>query len=159
MSTVNVSLLSGSGELAGGSEYSPLDLVSALGESRFRPHVVCPGPGTLWEHLRVMGIPGEILPFPEWRSIRLIAIARAPAGLVGRWRRMPVIWYVRVKESEEWKKRLLALLVTRIVANSDAVVTPLEDAPHAHRRGMACRRRAETLFSLSRHVEAVETLY
>lgn len=138
MRTVNVLLLSGSGEFAGGGEYSLLDLVSALGESRFRPHVVCPGPGTLWERLRVLGIPAEILPFPEWRSARLIAIARALAGLaalvkvrrislihmnaigrvpvyaglVGRWRRVPVIWHVRVKESEGWKDRLLALLAT-----------------------------------------------
>ena len=42
---------------------------------------------------------------------------------------------------------------------AEAVVTLLEDAPRAHRLGMAGRRRAETMFSLSRHVEAVETLY
>lgn len=146
MRTVNVLLLSGSGEFGGGGEYSLLDLVSALAGSPFRPLVVCPGRGALWERLRGSGISAEILPFPEWRSARLIAITRALAdlaalvkgrqvslvhvnaigraalyaGLVGRWRRVPVIWHVRVKESEGWKDRCLARLTTRIVANSNA---------------------------------------
>jgi len=42
---------------------------------------------------------------------------------------------------------------------AEAVVMLLEDAPRAHRLGMAGRRRVETTFSLPRHVEAVETLY
>jgi glycosyltransferase involved in cell wall biosynthesis len=42
---------------------------------------------------------------------------------------------------------------------AEAVLTLLEDAPRAQRLGMAGRRRAETTFSLARHVEAVETLY
>ncbi len=161
MRIVTALLLSDSGEFVGGGEYSLLDLVSALAASPFRPLVVCPGPGGLWERLRASGIPAEILPFPEWRSARPIAIARALSGLaalvkgrrvslihanaigrvavygglVGRWRGVPVIWHVRVKDSEGWKDRLLARLATRIVVNSDAVGQRFRDcAPAKVRR-------------------------
>ncbi|MBI3030239.1 MAG: glycosyltransferase family 4 protein [Candidatus Rokubacteria bacterium] len=147
MRTVHVLLCSESGELVGGGELSLLDLVTALVPSRFAPVVVCPGPGALVERLRAGGIPVEILPFPPWRSLRAIGVLRTLArlaalvkarrisllhvnatgrvalcaGLVGRWRRVPVIWHVRVKEPEGWKDRLLARLATRIVVNSGAV--------------------------------------
>jgi glycosyltransferase involved in cell wall biosynthesis len=42
---------------------------------------------------------------------------------------------------------------------AEGVVMLLEDAPRTLRLGMAGRRRAETTFSLSRHVEAIERLY
>jgi glycosyltransferase involved in cell wall biosynthesis len=57
------------------------------------------------------------------------------AGLVGHWRRVPVIWHVRVGGSEGWKDRLLARLATRIVVNSGAVAQRFADcAPGKVRR-------------------------
>ncbi len=147
MRTANVLLLSESGEFVGGGELSLLDLVLSLARSRFSPLVLCPGRGALVERLRAEGIPVEILQFPAWRSLRPIALVRTfarlaalvearrisllhvnatgrvalCAGLVGRWRRVPVLWHVRVKEPEGWKDRLLARLATRVVVNSGAV--------------------------------------
>jgi glycosyltransferase involved in cell wall biosynthesis len=145
--SVNILFLSNSGELAGGGEASLLDLVEILARSRFRPFVVCPGPGSFRARLQALGISGEVLPFPAWRSARVLTIARTLgrlgrlvraqeialvhanatwrialyAGLAGRWRKIPMIWHVRVGEAEGWKDRLLARLATRIVVNSDAV--------------------------------------
>lgn len=147
MRPINVLFLSDSGELAGGGELSLLDLVEALPPSRVRPFIVCPGPGALLSRLRARGIPVEVLRFPDWRSARLLTMARTLvrlvtlvksrhislihvntigratlyAGLVGRWRRVPVLWHVRVRDPGGWKDRVLARLATRIVVNSDAV--------------------------------------
>jgi glycosyltransferase involved in cell wall biosynthesis len=44
---------------------------------------------------------------------------------------VPVIWHVRVKDSEGWKDRCLAWLATRIVANSDAVAQRFRDCARA----------------------------
>ncbi len=157
MSVANVLFLSNSGEFAGGGEHSLFDLVVALVHSRFHPVVVCPGRGALWARLRAREIPVEIVPFPSWRSGRVTAIARTLArlaaiarahqisvvhcnatgrvalcsGLLGRWRRLPVIWHVRVKDSEGWKDRLLTRLATRIVVNSNAVALRFTSAPRA----------------------------
>lgn len=144
---MNVLLFSGSGQFVGGGEYSLLDLVTGLDRSRFRPRVVCPCCGALWQRLRALGIPAEILPFPSWRSARVIAIGRTLiglaalvrrhqialvhcnaigrvavyAGLVGRWRGVPVLWHVRVAARESLLDRLLFRLASVVVVNSRAV--------------------------------------
>lgn len=144
---MNILVLSDSGQFVGGGEYSLLDLVTGLAHSPFRPLVVCPGSGALWQRLRALGIPAEILPFPSWRSARVIAIARTLirlaalvrmhqialvhcnaigrvalyAGLVGRWRGVPVLWHVRVADRESLLDRLLVSLTRAVIVNSKAV--------------------------------------
>jgi glycosyltransferase involved in cell wall biosynthesis len=43
------------------------------------------------------------------------------AGLVGRWRRVPVLWHVRVAERESLLDRLLVSLMRAVIVNSKAV--------------------------------------
>ncbi len=157
MSPINVLYLSDSGDLAGGGELSLLELVEALPASSVNPLVVCPGEGALPAGLRARGIQVEVLRFPDWRRARLFALAPALsrlaalvrrhrislihvnsigrmtfyAGLVGRWRGVPVLWHVRVGDSGGWRDRILARLVTRIVVNSDAVARRFSGCPGA----------------------------
>jgi glycosyltransferase involved in cell wall biosynthesis len=157
MRAVNVLLVSNSGELVGGGEHSLLDLVVHLTGLRFRPLVVCPARGPLVARLEAEGIPVAILPCLGRQGSRIVERVRCLAelgrlvrarrisllhvnamgrialcaGLVGRWRRVPVLWHVRVKEAEGWKDRLLARLAVRIVVNSDAVARRFSGCPGA----------------------------
>ncbi|HEV8472130.1 MAG TPA: glycosyltransferase [Methylomirabilota bacterium] len=148
MNPRTVMFLSNAGDLVGGGEHSLLDLIGALRAApEVRAVVVCPEDGELVRRLRGLGMPVDVVEFPAWRPATARGIARALrrlsrlvraraphvlhcnatsrialyAGLVGRWRRVPVIWHVRVGDREGWKDRLIAGLMSRVVVNSDAV--------------------------------------
>ncbi len=137
-----VMAISNHGHLLGGGEYSFLDLISNL-PSNFTGVAVVPFDGDLADKLRQRGIETHAIPLPPlrpWKSIDIFSALqsffslcrkRRPAliyangsraalygGILGRLRKLPVVWHCRITDRDLCLDHLLAKLSTRIVANS-----------------------------------------
>jgi len=132
------------GDIVGGGQISLLGLMGHLSAST--PEYVCPAEGTMTEAVRQAGIPVRILAMPPLRPANALLVAKVGwrlsrmareggidlihangtrgmfyAGLAGLMARLPVLWHVRVVESDGWWDRVLSRLATRIIAVSEAV--------------------------------------
>lgn len=140
-----VLVVSNHGEIAGGGEVSLLALLGGLDRSRWAPTVVVPSEGVVAERCRALGLTTAVVPLPGLRrpgpamlrSVtglrRLIRRTGAVllhangsramfyAGLAGRHPRRPVIWHVRVADSDGFLDRLMLRLASVVVVNSKAV--------------------------------------
>jgi glycosyltransferase involved in cell wall biosynthesis len=135
-----------SGEIIGGGQISLLLLMENLDRDAFSPWCICPAPGGMSAEVRKLGIPVEICDMPAlglqtlpavllalwllWRRARKIApdLIHANgsrcmfyAGLAGWLAGVPVVWHVRIVNSDGWWDRVLAHLAQRIVVISQAV--------------------------------------
>jgi len=72
------------GDIVGGGQRSLLDIVTHLDRARYRPIVICGGPGTLVDRLKALGITTHIVSFPSLRTLRLDKML----GAVSRLRRI-----------------------------------------------------------------------
>lgn len=135
-----------SGTIVGGGQVSLLQLIEGLDRSRFHPVVVCPGEGEFLEAVQRHEVPAFIIPmaslrrggwwsFPGtvlalWKLMRFHRIdlvhvngsrAMIYAGITARLASRPVLWHVRVLESDGILDRVLARLSSRVIVNSEAV--------------------------------------
>ncbi len=142
---LRVLYVEGSGDFLGGGQISLCELLKNLDRSVVEPTLLCPGGGSLVSSVADLGIPVETLPLlpvrGQWMSFlktllrfrRLIRELRPDlihantsramlyGGLAALATGVPVIWHVRVIESEGWYDRMLACLSDRIFACSGAV--------------------------------------
>ncbi len=140
-----VLMVSNHAEIVGGGEVSFLTLLEALDRSRWAPVAVVPAEGMVAQRCRTRGIPIHVVPMPPLRcpgprlvrSVvslgRLIRGANAAvvhangsramvyAGLAAKWVGRPVVWHVRVADSDGWLDRVLFRLADRVIVNSHAV--------------------------------------
>lgn len=140
-----VLVVSNHGELIGGGEVSLLALLAEVEKSRWAPTVVVPSEGAVAERCRALGLAAEVVPLPGlrragpamlrsvlalWRLTRRTGAvllhangsrAMCYAGLAARLARRPVLWHVRVADSDGGLDRLLFRLASVIVVNSKAV--------------------------------------
>ena len=135
-----------SGEIVGGGQLSLLDLMDGLDGEIYLLLCVCPGEGSMTNALRKKNIPVWVLELPALRLNACVALARAIwqfyrllrgehielvhangsrcmfyAGLAGRIAGVPIVWHLRVVDSDGYWERFLAALAVRIIANSQAV--------------------------------------
>ncbi|MBI4589248.1 MAG: glycosyltransferase family 4 protein [Candidatus Rokubacteria bacterium] len=140
-----VLVLSNHGEIVGGGEVSLLSLLTDLDRSRWAAVVVVPSDGAVAAGARALGLSTQIVPLPSLRRpgprmlgsvatlrrlVRELDVAllyangsRAMvyAGLAGRLAGRPVVWHVRVADSDQLLDRLLARLARAVIVNSRAV--------------------------------------
>lgn len=146
MKKYSVLYISGFSGMVGGGEVSLLGLLSGLDSSRFVPVAVCPSEGELAEEIRKLGIEVNIVsmprlkwgnPFAFFRAVsglaelirgRGIALVHANGsrcavygGLAARLSGVPMIWHVRILESDGLLDRFLAGLSVMVMVNSAAV--------------------------------------
>ena len=146
MTKPRVLLAENAGSFVGGGQVSFLGLVARLDRSRFEPYMVCPEEGDFLEEALERGIPALIRRMPSLRGLgglRLPSALRSwltlikkfridllhangtramiYAGLVGKIASIPVLWHVRVLETDGFLDRILAHLSTKVLVNSHAV--------------------------------------
>jgi len=142
----NVLYISDFGDIVGGGEVSFLGLLAHLDLSRFTPVAVCPAEGTLADEIRKLGITVHIVPMPRlrwgnplrlFRSIRsLVRLIRDKeitlahtngsrcgvyGGIACKIAGVPMLWHVRILESDGLLDRFLAGLSVMVLVNSKAV--------------------------------------
>ena len=141
-----VLLAENAGSFLGGGQVSFLSLMANMDRSRFEPYVVCPEDGDFLEEVLERGIPALVRRMPSLRGLGALRLPSALrswltlikkfqidllhangtramiyAGLVGKIASIPVLWHVRVLETDGLLDRFLARLSTRILVNSHAV--------------------------------------
>lgn len=140
-----VVVVSNHGEIVGGGEVSLLALLGELDRFRWAPTVVVPSWGAAADRCVALGLPTEVVPLPGLRRPgpamvrsalalrRLVhrtgavllhangSRAMCYAGLAGRLARRPVLWHVRVADSDGLLDRLLLRLAGAVIVNSNAV--------------------------------------
>lgn len=137
--------IEGNGNLAGGGQISLLKLLKKLNREKFEPVVICPFKGNLTSRLESIGIKTIIIPMnppkknlfsfifsiKKLRSLFLklkVNLVHANTsrsalygGLAAKPLGIPVIWHVRVIESEGLYDRFLVSLCTKLITVSMAV--------------------------------------
>lgn len=138
-------VVSNHGHIVGGGEVSLLDLLRGLDRGRWATALVVPEEGVVASRARELGVPVHVIPLPTLRrpgsavvrsvrALRRLAVstrsalihangsrAMAYAGLAGRLGGRPVVWHVRVPESDGAVDRALCALATAVIVISRAV--------------------------------------
>lgn len=142
----NILYLANSGEIFGGGQISLLGLIKGLNQGRFHPFVVCPADGSLVDELSKMGVETQIIRMETLRNLnifswmrtihRLIQLikgikidlihsngsrATIYGGIAARLTNTPLIWHVRIADSDRLLDKLLARLAAKIIVISKAV--------------------------------------
>lgn len=134
-----------SGDFAGGGQISLLNLLRNLDRNRFEPVLACPFKGSLTSEVENIGIKTIITPMdspkknlfafiPSVRRLRRLLVelgvdiihantshSTLYGGLTAKPLKIPVIWHVRVIESEGLYDRFLAGLCSKLIVVSNAV--------------------------------------
>lgn len=146
MKRFNILYLANSGDIIGGGEISLLGLLAGVSKESFNPLVICPSMGNLLKELEQLNIETNVVqmkslrrfnPFSNIDSIaklgrviksRKIDLVHANGsrsafygGIASRIAKVPLVWHVRILESDGLVDRLLASLSNKIVVNSKAV--------------------------------------
>ena len=142
----NVLYLTNSGDIVGGGQISLINLLKYLNRSRFLPLVVCPTEGKLAMTVRHMGIQVVIIAMGRLRHLNLLSLAVGVrkiiklvkdrridiihangsrcmiyGGIAAKICRVPVVWHVRIIESDSWLDKFLTFFSKRIIVISRAV--------------------------------------
>jgi len=144
MNKITVLFLDHTGWVKGGGQISLLTLLSYLAGGDFRPILVAPSSESeVASRARKLNVSLEVFPLVSLKNLNLIAIFKSLlkvwrisrrekvdiihantsramwyGGIVGRLLRLPVIWHVRIAESDGFIDRVLASLSTRVIAIS-----------------------------------------
>ena len=141
-----VLFVSNHGDIRGGGEISLLGLLDGLRRSlSWRPVLVVPEEGSVAVKSRTAGVPTYVVPMPTFRKMtpavprhllqlaRLIRTTGAQlvhangtrammyGGIASKLARCPVVWHVRVMDSDGLLDRGLHWMATRVIVNSQAV--------------------------------------
>ena len=141
-----VLFVSNHGDIRGGGEISLLSLLDGLRRSlSWRPVLVVPEEGSVAVKSRTAGVPTYVVPMPTFRKmtpavprhlLRLARLTRTTGaqlvhangtrammygGIASKLARCPVVWHVRVMDSDGLLDRGLHWMATRVIVNSQAV--------------------------------------
>ncbi len=146
-------VVSNHGAIVGGGELSLIDLLRGLDRDRWAPVLVVPAEGDVAVQARELELPVHVIPLPTLRrpgsaSIRSVSAlvrlagatdaalvhangsrAMAYAGIAGRLTSRPVLWHVRIADSDGLVDRALCATATVVVATSHAVARRFAWAP------------------------------
>jgi len=146
MVKINIAYLSNTGSILGGGERSLLDMLSGLDKEKYRPLVICPEEGNLTQAVRNLKVEVDIVGMKSLRIPHPFNFISSVRGLAGIFKerdisivhangsrcavygavacklaKLPLIWHVRIMESDGLLDRFLAAFSSRIVVNSNAV--------------------------------------
>ncbi len=137
--------IEGSGDIAGGGQISLIKLLENIDRTLIEPILICPFSGNLVSHVKEMGIPVKILSMDSpkknpikffgsvhklrqlMRSMKVDLIhantshSALCSGLAAKPLELPVIWHVRVIESDGLYDRFLTGLCHKLIVVSKAV--------------------------------------
>jgi len=142
-----VLLVSNFGTFFGGGEVSLFQLIGGLDSSQFAPVLVCPETGEFYSRVESLGIPVQVVRMPSLKGPGLFSLPSSVrklltlikqqeveiihanssrcmiyAGLSGKLSGVPVVWHVRVTDTDPILDRFLTLLSDRIIVNSQSVL-------------------------------------
>ncbi|MCG2726257.1 MAG: glycosyltransferase [Elusimicrobia bacterium] len=146
MRKVNILYLANTGDIIGGGEINLCGILEKLNKEIFNPIVICPFKGDLAQEVEKLGIEVKIVqmgslkklnPFAFVSSIRAIikilknrninlvhangSRCAIYGGLACKIVKAPMIWHVRILESDGLLDRFLAKISALIIVNSNAV--------------------------------------
>ena len=144
------------GDIIGGGQISLLALMRHLIAAV--PEYVCAAEGSMTNAVRQAGITVQVMEMPPLRPASALTAARMAwrlsrvahqsgaelihangsrgmfyAGLAGLLARLPVLWHVRVDESDGWWDHVLSRLATRIIAVSQVVCRRFHGLSHGEK--------------------------
>jgi len=144
----NILYLANRGNVIGGGEVSLKELLKGLNKDIFHPLVICPEEGELAKGIREMGLRVLCVPMKKLRYGNLFSLLSTVkrmvkiikrenidlihangsrcmiyGGIAARLCRKPVVWHVRITQSEPLLDRFLASLASMVVVISQEVKT------------------------------------
>ncbi len=144
--TYTILYLANSGDIIGGGQISLLGLLKRLNRGKYHPVVVCPSVGSLYDELKRIGVETHIVRMNTLRNLnfllwvktinRLVQLIKSKkiqiihsngsratifGGIAARLTKIPLIWHVRIVNSDKLLDRLLARLASKIIVISKAV--------------------------------------
>jgi glycosyltransferase involved in cell wall biosynthesis len=142
----NILYLANSGNIIGGGQISIKTLLEGLDEKKYHPLVVCPTNGNLVDELNKLGIETTIIKMESLRKLNVLSwvntifklirlIKRRNfdlihsngsrptiyGGIAARITKTPLIWHVRIADTDKWVDKVLARFATKILVVSKAV--------------------------------------
>ena len=142
----NILYLANRGSLIGGGEISLRELLKGLNKEAFNPLVICPEEGELTKSIRGMRLRVFCLPMKRLRYGNPLSLLPTVArmakiikrekvdlihangsrcmiysGIAAKLCRKPIVWHVRITQSEPMLDRFLASLASRVVVISQEV--------------------------------------
>jgi len=143
---INILYVDNFAEIIGGGQRSLLDLVRKLDKTKFKPIIACPSEGGLVKEFRRLNVAVRIVEMKSLRRLNLISFCKSIsglkkiikdekidlvhangsraavyAGIAAKILKIPLIWHVRIVDSDGLLDRFLAGLSTNIIAVSHAV--------------------------------------
>jgi glycosyltransferase involved in cell wall biosynthesis len=142
---VTVLVVSNHGDIVGGGEISLLTLLANLDRTQWAPIIVVPHYGEVAKRCRSLGLSARVIPLPTLRlpgpamGRSIVALWRLSretgarflhangsramfyAGLAGWLSRKPVLWHVRIADTDHLLDHFLVRLARFIIVNSRAV--------------------------------------
>jgi glycosyltransferase involved in cell wall biosynthesis len=138
--------LANAGNIIGGGQISLRNLLEGLDEKKYYPLVVCPNRGNLVDEFKNIGIETIIIKMESLRKLnvlswisticKLIRLIRKRSidiihsngtrptiygGIAARLTKTPLIWHVRIADTDNWVDKVLARFSTKILVVSKAV--------------------------------------
>ena len=142
-----VLFVSNFGTFFGGGEVSLFELIRRLDSSKYRRVVVCPDKGDFYSRVESLGVPVQVVKMPSLKGLGLFYLPSSVrqflalikeqdveiihanssrcimyAGPSGKVSGVPVVWHVRVTDTDPILDRFLTMLSDRIIVNSQAVL-------------------------------------
>ncbi|MDP2939657.1 MAG: glycosyltransferase [Candidatus Omnitrophota bacterium] len=146
MNRFNILYVENFGDIIGGGQISLLNLLERLDKEKFEPIVVCPTEGSLVKRLKELNIEVKIIQMKSLKRFNISSFIKSVlglrklirdrnidlihangsraclyAGIAAKKKNVPLIWHVRVADSDALLDRFLAKLSTKIIAISNAV--------------------------------------
>ena len=142
-----VLFVSNFGTFFGGGEVSLFELIRRLDSSKYRRVVVCPDKGDFYSGVESLGVPVQVVKMPSLKGLGLFYLPSSVrqflalikeqdveiihanssrcimyAGPSGKVSGVPVVWHVRVTDTDPILDRFLTMLSDRIIVNSQSVL-------------------------------------
>ena len=144
--TYTILYLANSGDIIGGGQISLLGLLKRLNRGKYYPLVICPEEGSLFDELNKIVVETKIVRMETIRNLNIFSWVRTVnkliqlikrreidlihsngsratifGGIAARLTKTPLIWHVRIANSDKLLDRLLARLASKIIVISKAV--------------------------------------
>jgi len=144
--TYTILYLANSGDIIGGGQISLLGLLKRLNRGKYYPVVVCPEEGSLFDELNKILVETKIVRMETIRNLNIFSWVRTVnkliqlikrrkidlihsngsratifGGIAARLTKTPLIWHVRIADSDKLLDKFLVKLANKIIVVSKAV--------------------------------------